>query len=315
MEPTRVQSNPNNLPYLGPSAADGRHDPRDPAPAQIAPSTSWLESDEPLCTVDVDPDGAVGRLVATSKPSALPPSFFESQAANDGKLEKLSCEANGGVESDDSGATHFQLSARRFAPFHQFGGYFEGDAGSRNIPRTSEGSGGHSTDPLATARVETTVDVSGNQISATSHCDMSRHPLFGEEQGVPQTVDSSQTGGNNTGHIEVAHAASNPLLPAPDIDTYVHADYEVTQSNLHVEGVVRGDDFPNSEVFISDSAGNSVMLSEFQTEHGSLNGPLGHLWGEGNALLGIFDANIPLDEHGNFTMTCESSTSDRGEAP
>jgi hypothetical protein len=225
--------------------------------------------------------------------------------------EILSCEPEPNTDEGVAKAADFHLALRRFAPFYTFGGGFEGDAASRDIPATQEGHGGHTTDPEATARLTTVVSVQAEQVGVSSHCDMSRHRWLGEAQEIPTTFDKSLTHGDASGHIDVSHSGANPLLTSPDIDSTMWADYEVTPQGLHVSGGVIGDDFPAAEVLVADSAGNAVMLSEYDTAWGAHMGPYLHLLGEGKHLLAEFDATLPLDERGNFAMTCGAQSATR----
>jgi hypothetical protein len=274
-------------------------------------TTAWLEGDQPLG--QGSPDEAVQQLVSNYQPGK--PSSGSGTEAELQSNEGLKCESEANSDDTLPKAADFHLALRRFAPFYTFGGTFEGDAASRGIPIAQEGQGGHTTDTSATSRVETIVSVRADHIGSSSHCDISRHPLLGEAQGIPRTEDYSVTKDATGGHIDVSHAASNPLITSPDIDTTIRAEYAVTPAGLHLQGVVTGDDFPSSEVFVADRAGNTVMLSDYATPWEEFKGPYGHLAGEGDYVLAAFDATIPLDDRGNFAMTCEAPAGAQQVAP
>ncbi len=70
---------------------------------------------------------------------------------------------------------------------------------------------------------------------------------------------------------------------------------------LTVTTLLHGNDFPNSELFVQDTAGNSVFLNGFETSGGRQTGPFLHLAGEGKEMLGgQRDTQIKLDKAGHF---------------
>jgi hypothetical protein len=197
----------------------------------------------------------------------------------------------------------FSVTVRRFAPFESFGGKFEGDARSRHIPASSEGTGGFTTDASATARTAMTVRVEGEAIAnPTGHADLSRNPWLGEGRAVVHTSSTSSAASARDGQINAQSAGANPLIPAlysPVLDTALDLTYQLQPHALEVAGSVTGDAFPNAELFLSDREQTSVMLGTFQTTQGALEGP-SRLGLRGTAELIQFHAEIPLDPSGNF---------------
>ncbi len=60
--------------------------------------------------------------------------------------------------------------------------------------------------------------------------------------------------------ISIDIAGANPLVPgAPDIDLHAMLKFTHGQGGLHVEGSLRGDAFPNAEIFLSDDVGTARM--------------------------------------------------------
>lgn len=97
-------------------------------------------------------------------------------------------------------------------------------------------------------------------------------------------------------------AGANPWIPviSPDIDTYVDFTASFGSGSFSVMGKVRGDPFPNLEVFLMDGAGNKVLLLDFRTSGGTF-GPLYKLWGDNqHYVIGRFATAIKLDAAGHF---------------
>ncbi len=89
-------------------------------------------------------------------------------------------------------------------------------------------------------------------------------------------------------------AGANPLVPgAPDIDTYVDFKFTTMSENARYRGKVRGDTFPNAEVFIVDNNKREVLLFDFRTKGDSSTGPLRLIGEHADVLLGTFSVNVP----------------------
>jgi len=238
--------------------------------------------------------------------------------------ETKSCAAAGGVEAttdyDAAPSTTFTVTVRRFAPFKEFGVGFHGDAGSRGV--TTDGSGGFSTSPEVSSRITTVVKVEGEAVQQESYSSVSTHPWTSPGVSVPDVSVDAHPTSTIDGHVDLQVAGANPLTwtqghlsPAPfgpDIDTDMSIDYEQIGQSLRIAGTAWGDDFPNLEVFATDSAGNSFMLGTFQTGGGRDTGPL-RLFGagerEGEDQLLEFDAQVQVDEAGEFMSSPNVSSS------
>lgn len=223
-----------------------------------------------------------------------------------------SCAGPGGVEAttdfDAEPGAHFDLRVRRFAPFHSFGGGFHGDAATRGLPKGGDGRGGFTTDDKATSRVEGRVVVRGENIQTTARSDETSHWLLGKDTAVPDVNDDSSATSAKDGRIQAKVAGAMPLtwanghmvIPAaPDINASIDATYEMNGETLRISGEVRGDTFPNGELLLTDPRGNTVSISQFQTDHGKNEGPLLHLFDNDHRLM-HFDVTIDVDANGNF---------------
>lgn len=188
---------------------------------------------------------------------------------------------------------HRYLFMRRYAPFKTFGGGFEGDF--RDGPST-EMSGESRTVGIAMFGpngVESyTGHSDGSAWSPGADIATKRHKrTYGE---VKTTVSKRKVNGRTisfTMHTEGA----NPLVPgAPDIDTFV--DLEVSfDASLRFKGRVRGDAFPNAEIFVAERSGRAIPLFDFRTGHGRNVGPFTRLFGSGSDnVLGSFDVMVPV---------------------
>jgi hypothetical protein len=88
---------------------------------------------------------------------------------------------------------------------------------------------------------------------------------------------------------------------APDIDTFVDFCADWHGTGVRFSGVIRGDDFPNAEVFVLDANGLGCLLFDGRTTGGQDTGPFtrlagGHEW----QTLGQFCCSIPLSASSLF---------------
>lgn len=211
---------------------------------------------------------------------------------------------------------------RRFAPFHSFGGGYEGDAASRGLGE--EGSGGHTTALDATSRTSASVEIAGSTALPFAEANATSHPLYGTATAGVEKELTFSAQSDREGQFELLSAGSMPLTlsnvlnidtqgpfaapplfapVAPDIDTGLNLRYAMDGDDLVLEGAVWGDRFPSAEVFLTDPQGASVMLLEFDAD--AWSGPMGpytHLFGSGSpkSPLGTFRATVPVDESGGF---------------
>lgn len=187
----------------------------------------------------------------------------------------------------------FFLIVRRYAPFTTFGLGFEGDVRK-----------GASTSSTATARTIGVVSFDSRHV--LGYCSFSSgSEFFGAGKWLTakigkhySTVKSKVTDikidPKGTGLSFIVHTAgSNPLIPiiAPDIDTFVDLKVNFFGTYNRYEGNVRGDSFPNAEVFIDEPDGKKILLFDFRTAGGRDTGPSALFGNHSGDILGTFDVN------------------------
>ena len=185
------------------------------------------------------------------------------------------------------------LFVRRYAPFSTFGGGFEGDV------RTQA-----TTSPTATARTVGVVEFGPRAIRGyRSFSDgtqfLAAGPWLASKIGKKfSNVRAEVTNisiNSKAISFTVFTAGANPLVPgAPDIDTYV--DFKATfftEGNTLYGGTIRGDSFPNAEVFIIEENGRQVLLFDFRTTGGRDTGPLRLIGEHAGVVLGTFSVRVP----------------------
>src|SRR5262249_25513719 len=158
------------------------------------------------------------------------------------------------------GQMSFFLVFRRYAPFNEFGFGFEGDHRS-----------GPSVSTMATARTIGTVSFdrgsidkvegssSGTQFTGAG--DYVRR-LLGKPKSHVESSISKKVISKSWISFTASTAGANPMMrgAAPDIDTFVDFRAEWIGTGVTFQGVVRGDDFPNAEVFVLDWKGVGCLL-------------------------------------------------------
>ena len=202
----------------------------------------------------------------------------------------------------------YSLYVRRYAPFRSFGGGFEGDGRgfSTSVEATSRTVGVATFGSKADSQVGSKGFSSGS--SWVGPWEVRKHvptgkiiPAMGDVRVTVSNVTASPDKISFTLYTEgnlplkdlmfkksIADAmdnANNKIRPnsprpqmSPDIDTFV--DFVATFSNNKVvfEAIVRGDGFPNAEVFVLDAGSKAVALLDYQTKSGE-TGPLHRLYG------------------------------------
>ncbi len=194
----------------------------------------------------------------------------------------------------------YTLIFRRYAPFATFGGGFEGDNRS-----------GASTSLKATARTIGAVEFAPESVGNVKACS-SGTAYLGAGAAVAEALGRHYS--KVTSSVAVATrtldkvrftaqtAGANPMVPgAPEIDTFVDFEAVFRGNAIEFSGAVRGDNFPNAEVFVRDDAGNAVMLLDFATSGGQDTGPMTRLAGaHGDQTIGTFKYRVGLDAAGRF---------------
>jgi len=203
----------------------------------------------------------------------------------------------------------FALIFRRYAPFAKFGFGFEGD--HRKGPSVSMN---------ATARTIGSVPFDRGQIGFVGGSSSGTQYVGGPDwlrklAGNPKSHVSSSISGKavtaNTISFTASTAGANPMLKliAPDIDTFIDFGVEWIGTGLRFHGRVRGDDFPNAEVFVLDSDGAGCLLFDGRTTGGQDTGPITRLAGAHQSrVLGSFNCAMPLSRSGTFLHARTSCT-------
>jgi len=196
----------------------------------------------------------------------------------------------------------YNLVFRRYAPFKSFGGGFEGD--DRQGPTTSL---------IATARTTGIITFApGNAghiqafSSGTSFVgggakvqEMLGHHLSKVTSSVTVTTRTIQQI-----RLTALTSGANPMIPgAPAIDTYIDLSVGFRTMALELSGTVRGDDFPNAEIFVIDAKGRSSPVFAFATTGGRSTGPMLRLAGANSGkILGEFSCKVPTMSDGAFKI-------------
>jgi hypothetical protein len=197
----------------------------------------------------------------------------------------------------------YTLVFRRYAPFDQFGGGFEGDS------RTSA-----SIDPKASARTIGVVNFTESNVGAAVGSStgstfvgagafveniIGRHFSTVDASVSVSTRTTSQLG------FYARTAGANPLVPlAPRIVTLIDFNATFSPRAITFSGVLRGDDFPNAEVIVYDPKGTGILVFEYQTTGGQTTGPFTRLpslpGGHDAQKLGDFSRRAAIDRDGCF---------------
>jgi hypothetical protein len=106
------------------------------------------------------------------------------------------------------------------------------------------------------------------------------------------------------GAVDKLNNALRPNSPhpqgTPDIDTFVDFSATFSADKVVLEGVVRGDGFPNAEVFVLDADSRPVGLLDYRTKSG-IAGPYYRLFGtHASNRLATFHKEVALMPDGSF---------------
>jgi hypothetical protein len=194
----------------------------------------------------------------------------------------------------------FLFVFRRYAPFAEFGFGFEGD--HRTVASTSLDATARTTGkvPFARGSIGTIgATSSGTQFSGGG--DWVRK-LAGRHMSDVTCAIAKKVIGPTSISFSASTAGANPMVPgAPAIDTYVDFRAEWIGSSVRFSGTVRGDDFPNAEVFVVDAKGVGCLLFDGRTTGGQNTGPMTRLAGAHAAqVLGQFSLAVAVTPTGSF---------------
>jgi len=203
------------------------------------------------------------------------------------------------------------LVFRRYAPFKQFGFGFEGD--NRSGPSVSMS---------ATARTIGMVPFERGSIGAltasssgtefTGAGDWLKHKAGRHTSKVSSKLVSNGVSVSAV-RFTASTAGANPMVPgAPAIDTFVDFSATWIGNSIRFEGGLRGDDFPNAEVFVVDPAGKACLLFDGRTTGGQDTGPMTRLAGtHDKQKLGSFFTTLAISDSDHFLAaktTCVVTT-------
>ena len=181
-----------------------------------------------------------------------------------------------------------QLTFKRYAPFTSFGGGFHGDG--RTTPSYT-----------GTARTIGIVnfDMSSGRVTGVGRSGVSFHvaaPSF-RRTGITTCSISGVSHAGSSLKFTAYTEGALPLIPgAPDIDTFVDIDAMQAGTGLFVVGKVRGDNFPNAEVFLFEAGSPPAMpraVFHYATTGGRNTGPMTRLAGaHSSQVLGMFRCTV-----------------------
>ena len=195
----------------------------------------------------------------------------------------------------------YSMWLRRYAPFEKFGFGFEGDkrtAASTSMAVTARTAGGCSFGPGHVGGG--TADSSGTSFTGLGSTVAGG---LGKHYSKVSSSVAVKTRSISAVRFTVHTAGSNPMVPgAPDIDTFVDVYAAFRTGDITIEGTVRGDEFPNAEVFVYDGMGNARLLFAYATSGGQNLGPMTGLAGaHENVKLGSFFVALPILRSGAFS--------------
>ena len=203
---------------------------------------------------------------------------------------------------------HLRVYVRRYAPFATFGGGFKGD--NRTYSERSEAS----SKTCGIVPIELHADRLAI-LQPVGFSSGSRHRLSGEMRGtavgsVAATVRNRHADRRSAsftlhteGNLPITSMAlsgaswsgerrdsSNRTVElSPDIDTFLDMSIELQKTEIRFHGQVRGDGFPNLEVFVLDDLGSALGLVDWRTASG-WHGPFHRLFGaKSKNVLATFD--------------------------
>lgn len=209
----------------------------------------------------------------------------------------------------------FAFVFRRYAPFATFGLGFEGDnrsGPSISLSATARTIGCVPFEPGSVGLLA--ASSSGSEYAGGGG--MLRHFLGRHTSKVRgSVVVRVQTSSRLAFTAQTAGA--NPMLPkAPDIDTFVDVEIDFVGNSLRFRGTLRGDDFPNAEVFVLDAKGTGCLLFDGRTTGGQDTGPMTRLAGDHSSQrLGAFSSVVGLARDGNFLAPKTSCAKTMMSAP
>jgi len=196
----------------------------------------------------------------------------------------------------------YVLVFRRYAPFATFGLGFEGDnrtTASTSLTATARTCGivmfdRRSIGKLTAESSGTTYMGFGNTVAG----------WLGKHYSKVKSSITNKHVTPTTISFTASTEGANPMVPAaPDIDTYVDFSAKWLGSAVFFEGAVRGDAFPNAEVFVLDGFTKAVLLFNGQTKGDRQTGPFAGLPFSGiHNRIGTFATSVPIGPSDGFLV-------------
>ena len=171
---------------------------------------------------------------------------------------------------DPDGLYPILITTRSYAPFKSFGPFFARYHGDDR---------GHSSDLNASYRTSVGInyDTETHDRSFDKGNSLSYKIGSKPEDGTYSKTSVKDRSSENS--LDVHSYGNNADQPGSwDIDQFtkleVNIDGDIKSDHiLNVVGTISGDDFPNQESLITDSAGNTLWLGNFATSGGKATGP------------------------------------------
>ncbi|MBX2826014.1 MAG: hypothetical protein KTR33_14875 [Gammaproteobacteria bacterium] len=269
------------------------------------------------------PPGLLNRLPAADQAlinqsnTAPRPDFSQYEAADRALLARANSVSTPVPEPEQN--HRYVLTTRSFAPPESFGGGFQGD------------NRGYTTDPDVTSRITSTIAVdTDDQVNITAddvsaHSDPSIwHPVPFYAPTETPTVEILHQDVEHQEDVSIIsvktkHAGEDAVPavtlpgwspvapgqqfnPSPSLDVYT--DLRLVDNRqlntLSISGQITGDNFPATEVFITDNSGQSLFLATGRPP--AIASPIFNLPNYGMGPRHVADVAVVVntDEQGNF---------------
>ncbi len=197
----------------------------------------------------------------------------------------------------------YTFHVRAFHPDASFGGGFDGDNRSFST----------SLDVTSRIQQEVTLDTSTDGLTQRSWSDESHNPYYPLiSPWLPTRATETPESGTHSHRVQNSGAdveqhsftsyvqGNNPLVPGSpniDVDGHFTVTEDLARGRLHIRATFKGDNFPNTESFVTDRGGHAVFIAT-----GTLDGsPLDLIGEHQDRQVMRADLEVHLDRNGMFT--------------